>query len=101
MKIVFFFFFATAIQAFAPSARSRTTPTLLFLAGDPLGQVDEMCIENVAEICLEHAMECDVEEYEALVNQLKSQREYHAEQLALIDDLLVKLFQRDVNGASL
>jgi hypothetical protein len=32
-----------------------------------LSDIDEMCIENVAEFCLE--AECDIEEYEALVNQ--------------------------------
>ena len=79
--------------------RSRPTPLRLRLADAPLGKVDEMCIENVAEICIEKAMECDLEEFEALINQLTSQRSYHAEQLALIDDLLVELSGRGVNGA--
>ena len=104
MKIAIFSFFAmaaTAVQAFAPSRSIRSRiPTPVRLPDAPLGQVDEMCIENVAEICIEDAMECDLEEFEALVNQLTSQRAYHAEQLALIDDLLVKLSGRGVNGAS-
>ena len=70
----------------------------------PLNQVDEMCIENVADLCLEEAMECDLEEFEALVNQLSDQRAYHAQQLALLDGYLAKLTQRTdasgLNGAS-
>ena len=38
-----------------------------------LNPIDEMCLENVAEFCLHE--QCDVEEYEALVNQLQEQRE--------------------------
>ena len=38
-----------------------------------LNPIDEMCVENVAEFCLHE--QCDVEEYEALVNQLQEQRE--------------------------
>eukprot|EP00977_Amphora_coffeiformis_P017976 scaffold6064_cov173-Amphora_coffeaeformis.AAC.5 len=100
MKIAILYFFVTGIQAFAPTIRSRTAPLRVVLTDAPLGQVDEMCIENVADICLEQAMECDLEEFEALVNQLTSQRGYHAEQLVLIDDLLIKLSGRGVNGAT-
>lgn len=60
----------------------------------PLNQVDEMCIENVAEFCLEDALACDVEEFEALVNQLQEQRTYHASQVQLLDELLEKLSGR-------
>lgn len=91
---------ASAMQFAAPT----TTTTTPLYNSPPLNQVDEMCIENVAEFCLDAAMECDLEEFEALVNQLTEQRKYHAEQVQLIDGLLGKLAVRSdsnmiVNGA--
>jgi hypothetical protein len=64
-----------------------------------LSEIDEMCIENMAEYCLkaENALsatgssECDVEEYQALVNQLRDQRAILASHVAYVDSLLVKL----------
>ena len=107
--------FLVALLAATPSVYSFTTPavasamrsaltTTPLYNSPPLNQVDEMCIENVAEFCLDAAMECDLEEFEALVNQLTDQRKYHAEQVQLIDGLLGKLAMRSdsnmiVNGA--
>jgi hypothetical protein len=62
-----------------------------------LTEIDEICIENVAEFCLkagqavENASDCDIEEYEALVNQLQDQRRQLAEHVAYIDSLLERL----------
>lgn len=62
-----------------------------------LSEIDEMCIENVAEYCLkaENALSdsagCDVEEYQALVNQLRDQRALLAGHLDYVDSLLTKL----------
>jgi hypothetical protein len=62
-----------------------------------LTEIDEICIENVAEFCLkagqavENAGDCDIEEYEALVNQLQDQRRQLAEHVAYIDSLLERL----------
>lgn len=66
-----------------------------------LSDIDEMCIENVAELCLrtDLAVEgCDLEENEALVNQLVEQRRMlaeHAESVskhvAKIDGLIARL----------
>jgi hypothetical protein len=50
-------------------ARARLSPSSspVLSSKEKLSDIDEMCIENVAEFCLE--AECDIEEYEALVNQ--------------------------------
>lgn len=86
----------------SPTATPRGKEGRLFL--QRLSEIDEMCIENVAEYCLkaESALEnqdCDVEEYEALVNQLRDQRKILGEQLDYVDSLLVKL-QAGPNAAS-
>lgn len=54
-----------------------------------LNEVDEMCIENVAEFCLNEA--CDIEEYEALINQLQDQRDLMTEHVAKVTSLLARL----------
>jgi hypothetical protein len=65
-----------------------------------LSEIDEMCIENVAEYCLKAGQAvdatssgagCDVEEYEALVNQLQEQRGILAKHVDYLDGLLAKL----------
>lgn len=65
------------------------------LSSTKLSDIDEMCIENVAELCLktEEALadECDVEEYEALVNQLEAQKELLEQHLHRMDNLLHRL----------
>ena len=71
-----------------------------------------MCIENVAEFCLKvdnamtglavnDASGCDVEEYQALVNQLRDQRAILADHLNYVDGLLHKLqaVDRSTTGA--
>ena len=58
-----------------------------------LNSIDEMCMENVAEFCLHE--QCDVEEYEALVNQLEDQRDYMINHLAKVETLLRHL--KDAN----
>ena len=54
-----------------------------------LSAIDEMCIENVAEYCLHET--CDVEEYEALVNQLEEQRNHFIGHVANVESLLKRL----------
>lgn len=60
-----------------------------------LNEIDELCIESVAEFCLDTdnkiAEGCDVEEYEALVNQLQDQRATLQKHVDYIDGLLEKL----------
>ena len=59
-----------------------------------LDDIDEMCVENVAELCTRADVAisgCDVEEYEALVNQLEDQRSILLEHVDYIDNLLHKL----------
>jgi hypothetical protein len=94
-------------DAFLPAA----PPVLLafrpstYLARQKLNDMDLMAIENVAEICLRAdevvalGAECDLEEHEALVNQLEDQREILAEHVLYIDSILEKLKGRVVDGA--
>jgi hypothetical protein len=51
-----------------------------------LSPIDEMCVENVAEFCLHE--QCDVEEYEALINQLQEQQRYLLNHAAKVEALL-------------
>jgi len=81
---------ATAFQAARPttlwpSPRSVASPPL----HTELSPVDEMCIENVAEFCLHES--CDIEEYEALINQLEEQKQHFIEHVANVEELLSRL----------
>jgi hypothetical protein len=58
-----------------------------------LSPIDEMCIENVAEFCLHES--CDVEEYEALINQLEEQKTHFIKHVANVESLLLRL--KDLN----
>ena len=91
-------FLACQTTAFGPVApfavgRTPTTTTSLSQTAPHLSEVDEMCIENVAQLCLDAQSTdgCDLDEYEALVNQLTEQKTYHAEQVALLEGLLSQL----------
>lgn len=54
-----------------------------------LSPIDEMCIENVAEFCLHES--CDIEEYEALLNQLEEQKTHFIKHVATVELLLSRL----------
>ena len=58
-----------------------------------LSPIDEMCVENVAEFCLHE--QCDLEEYDALINQLQEQRDYMLNHVAKVETLLRHL--KDAN----
>mmetsp|Transcript_9378 Transcript_9378/g.16944 ORF Transcript_9378/g.16944 Transcript_9378/m.16944 type:complete len:132 (+) Transcript_9378:58-453(+) len=58
-------------------------------AAAELSPVDEMCIENVAEFCLHGS--CDIEEYEALINQLEEQKSHFITHVANVESLLARL----------
>ena len=69
------------------------------LRNQRLSDVDEMCIENVAELCTRADVAidgCDLEEYEALSNQLNDQRAFLQEHVDRIDLLLRKLSSEDI-----
>jgi len=86
-------------RAFNPSAvriGPRHFPALASAA--ELSQIDEMCIENVAELCLEE--QCDIEEYEALINQLEEQRAHFERHVERVDGLLNDLRGRDDKNKS-
>ena len=73
-----------------------------------LNDMDLMILENVAELCLqadtdEEAFQslvddCDLDEHEALVNQLQDQRDQLAEHLSYIDSILTRLHGDYYNG---
>jgi hypothetical protein len=92
------------VQPKSPTA-FRLPPTQL--ARQKLTDIDLMAIENVAQICLQSdelasmAGDCDLEEHEALVNQLQDQRDILSEHVAYIDSILNKLKGHEVEGHSL
>jgi hypothetical protein len=98
----------TGIAAFlaTPPTTARTTITRHYVK---LNELDEQCIENVAEYCLQaekvlghgdaEAAGCDVEEIEALVNQLQEQRDLLNQHVKYIDSLLHKLQSGGINNA--
>lgn len=67
-----------------------------------LSDIDEMCIENVAELCLQADLalqaDCDLEEHEALVNQLEAQKVLLEAHVKKVDNLLHRLKGEAVNG---
>eukprot|EP00584_Thalassiosira_punctigera_P009083 CAMPEP_0172529592 /NCGR_PEP_ID=MMETSP1067-20121228/3639_1 /TAXON_ID=265564 ORGANISM="Thalassiosira punctigera, Strain Tpunct2005C2" /NCGR_SAMPLE_ID=MMETSP1067 /ASSEMBLY_ACC=CAM_ASM_000444 /LENGTH=131 /DNA_ID=CAMNT_0013313673 /DNA_START=144 /DNA_END=539 /DNA_ORIENTATION=- len=69
-------------------ALSRHSMQPLNVAAE-LSPIDEMCIENVAEFCLHET--CDLEEYEALINQLEDQKTHFIEHVAKVENLLARL----------
>ena len=91
---------ATVANAFQNPVLS---PSSHRLSAKKLNDVDEMCIENVAELCLKADMmalseECDLDEQEALVNQLEDQKTIMEAQANRIDHLLQRLKGQSVNG---
>ena len=88
MKTAFVLTLASLGNAFqTPSLqRYQRLPTPL---KNELTPLDEMCIENVAEFCLHET--CDVEEYEALINQLEDQKAHFIRHVANVESLLARL----------
>ena len=88
-------FIATTVDAFgvvsrgSPIRPSATTTTTSLQTKHWLDAIDEMCIENVAEYCLEE--QCEVEEKLALINQLTDQRDLMNEAAKRIDSLISRL----------
>jgi hypothetical protein len=85
-------FFMAAADAFTPPYAHRRVSTKLHR--QQLNDVDLMCIENVANLCTQadSALDgCDLEEYEALTNQLKDQRAIMQTHLDKIDGILARL----------
>mmetsp|Transcript_30249 Transcript_30249/g.54775 ORF Transcript_30249/g.54775 Transcript_30249/m.54775 type:complete len:129 (+) Transcript_30249:163-549(+) len=75
-----------AFQVARPSPRHVMQP---LNNSAELSPVDEMCIENVAEFCLNDS--CDIEEYEALINQLEEQKTHFITHVAKVESLLARL----------
>lgn len=81
-----------AAEAFTPPYANRHVSTKLQV--QQLNDVDLMCIENVANLCTQadSALDgCDLDEYEALTNQLKDQRAIMQTHLDKIDGILARL----------
>ena len=100
-----------SLRVAAPTSRSTTT--VLFVAMHPrqLSEIDIMALENVAEFCLSvdsMVEECDLDEHEALVNQLSEQRNILLQQrdildghVRYLDGVLGRLLGHEVAGHSL
>jgi hypothetical protein len=81
---------SNAFVAFRPTIKQHSIQSV-----PKLNDIDLMAIENVAELCLqaEGALvnECDLEEHDALVNQLQAQRNLLVDQVTYLEDLLERL----------
>jgi len=100
LRTLFFFAALLSQNAVSPftgplSSSPPTRPLQQQLQQSKLSEIDELCIENVAEFCLNASNKinegCDVDEYEALVNQLLDQRQQLSKHVDYIDGLLAKL----------
>jgi hypothetical protein len=104
----FFYLFAASTALLSQNCAAFVVPTGISTSGvssgiaispqmsRKLNDVDEMCIENVAELCLQAdellaSTECDMEEYEALLNQLQDQRALLVAQVERIDNLVHRM----------
>mmetsp|Transcript_195 Transcript_195/g.456 ORF Transcript_195/g.456 Transcript_195/m.456 type:complete len:134 (-) Transcript_195:166-567(-) len=68
---------------------SPTNGVSTLLKSVEFNPIDEMCIENVAEFCLHES--CDLEEYQALINQLEEQKDHFIRHTANVESLLARL----------
>uniref|UniRef100_A0A7S4QC27 Uncharacterized protein n=1 Tax=Ditylum brightwellii TaxID=49249 RepID=A0A7S4QC27_9STRA len=60
-----------------------------------LTSIDLMCIENVAEFCFEEGEdECSLDDADAIVNQLKDQRDILTVEMSNVDSILERLHAR-------
>ena len=88
-------FASTAPGAAFLTPISSTRAGSAIVGATKLNDIDEMCIENVAELCLRAeeslAEECDLEEHQALVNQLEIQKDLLQQHLDHMDNLLHRL----------
>ena len=90
MRFCLFLFLSTT-TAFIVVTQQSNRP--LF---QKLSEIDEICIENVAEFCVDtQDPSCDVEEYEALLNQLRDHRQQLHNHMNYIDSLIEKLQNGD------
>jgi hypothetical protein len=85
-------FFLASAEAFTPPFAHRHVSTKLHVK--KMSDIDLMCIENVANLCTEPDSTlngCDLDEYEALTNQLKDQRAIMQTHVDTIDGILGRL----------
>ena len=81
-------FWSTPAAAFVVMTHPSITSSSLL--HQHLNEIDEMCIENVANLCLTD-LECDLEEYDALLNSLEEQRDLHQERVEALNRVLDQL----------
>jgi hypothetical protein len=107
-------FSTSNMKALRNSQRLQSSSTTLFVGmmhPRQLSEIDLMALENVAEFCLSvdsMVEECDLDEHEALVNQLSEQRNILLQQRAnldghvhYLDNVLARLIGHQVAGHSL
>jgi hypothetical protein len=81
------------------STTTRSLTKIKMTRGKELSNIDEMCIENAAELCLRTDVsidECDLEEHVALLAQLKDQKVLLEEHVAKVDVLIARMEGKDV-----
>lgn len=92
-------------RAFLPLGHSEQRLLTNVLNSQKLSDIDLMAIENVAELCLNAedllASECDLEEHEALVNQLTAQKALLEDQLKYLNNLLMRLNGEELTSQDL
>lgn len=92
-------------RAFLPLGHSEQRLLNNVLNSQKLSDIDLMAIENVAELCLNAedllASECDLEEHEALVNQLTAQKALLEDQLKYLNNLLMRLNGEELTSQDL
>jgi hypothetical protein len=81
---------ATSAFGVLPGARPFSPCSSSLKSKHWLDAIDEMCIENVAEYCLE-GEQCEVEEKLALINQLTDQRDLMTDAAKKVDSLINRL----------
>ena len=86
MKLLLLLAGVSSATAFVVGGGGHQKQVMKPLYSTELSPIDEICIENVAEFCLHES--CDVEEYEALINQLEEQKSHFIRHTANVELLL-------------
>lgn len=100
MLRIIFIMVAALVATSAPLVSAFTLPTVskrpaIILSLSAADDIDQTCVENVAEFCLlvndKLDQGCDIDEYEALVTRLQDKRQQLTQHIDYIDSLLDRL----------
>lgn len=68
-------------------SKPATTSLEMSDGKEKLNEIDTMCIMNAAIFCAEEEDECELDQVEAIVNQLNDQSEILQEELTTLEDI--------------